>query len=209
MDYEKAYKEALERAEHVALTNEHKSAATYIFPELSETEDERIRKAIITHFVEGRAEVPTKAVLDEWIAYLEKQKEQKPAEWSEEERNGLTNTIALIQGYKDSSPNDEYAQENCDYSLDWLKSLRPQPKLEWSEEDKKKFNRIIEAIENDTTSTKLELELISFLESLRPHPHWKPSEEQMNWLETALNLSQDKPRIHGIIESLYEDLKKL
>lgn len=40
-------------------------------------------------------------------------------------------------------------------------------------------------------------------------PHWKPSEEQMDWLESAVKLSIDKPHIHGIIISLYEQLKRL
>lgn len=42
-----------------------------------------------------------------------------------------------------------------------------------------------------------------------PQSHWKPSEEQMDWLESAVKLSIDKPHIHGIIISLYEQLKRL
>ena len=38
---------------------------------------------------------------------------------------------------------------------------------------------------------------------------WKPSEEQMNWMESAVKLSTDKPHIHGIIISLYDQLKRL
>lgn len=39
--------------------------------------------------------------------------------------------------------------------------------------------------------------------------HWKPSEEQMNWIESAMIHSREMPRIHPIIVSLYNDLKKL
>ena len=39
--------------------------------------------------------------------------------------------------------------------------------------------------------------------------HWKPSEEQMEWLKSAVRLSTNKPHIHGSIISLYEQLKKL
>lgn len=56
---------------------------------------------------------------------------------------------------------------------------------------------------------------IDWLKSLRPDSYkncnsrWKPSEEQMDWLESAVKLSIDKPHIHGIIISLYEQLKRL
>lgn len=38
---------------------------------------------------------------------------------------------------------------------------------------------------------------------------WKPTEEQLTWLETAVRLSADKPHIHDTIKSLYEQLKQL
>lgn len=49
MDYEKAYNEALERARQVHTTNvdENKKSTEYIFPELKESEDERIRKVLV------------------------------------------------------------------------------------------------------------------------------------------------------------------
>ena len=56
MDYEKKYKEALERAKkyHQQLLDEDNpewaSEIAEIFPELAESEDERIRKSLITFF---------------------------------------------------------------------------------------------------------------------------------------------------------------
>lgn len=49
MDYEKAYNEALERARAVHTTNvvENKKSTEYIFPELKELENEKIRKELI------------------------------------------------------------------------------------------------------------------------------------------------------------------
>ena len=68
MDYEKLYNEAIERAK--------KHCADYvvetIFPELAESEDEKIRGAIIDHLKDNN--------LIEWANWLEKQGEQKPAE---------------------------------------------------------------------------------------------------------------------------------
>ena len=71
MDYEKLYKESLERAKKL-----HKDAITlqleqdikdyeYIFPELRQNEDEKIRSAIIDHLKDSN--------LIEWAAWLEKQ----------------------------------------------------------------------------------------------------------------------------------------
>ena len=53
MDYEQKYKEALERmkswvrGEHPECFSEAQKAAEFIFPELAESEDERIRKKVI------------------------------------------------------------------------------------------------------------------------------------------------------------------
>lgn len=86
MDYEKAYKEALERAKEFQKSKEGLCVLTAesIFPELAESEDEKIRKGLIDIFntALGQDFLQRKAGLNEKevIAYLEKQKEQKPAE---------------------------------------------------------------------------------------------------------------------------------
>lgn len=74
MDYEKAYKDALERARAGKPMNE-------VFPELHESEDERIRKEIIDYLSNEQHNVkqltPRTNEFEDWIAYLEKLKEQK------------------------------------------------------------------------------------------------------------------------------------
>ena len=78
MDYKKLYEEALERAKKIH--NEHKAqpfnAMTKVFPELAESEDEKIRKALIEMFISiGKRDfrdIPTKKI----IAWLEKQGKQ-------------------------------------------------------------------------------------------------------------------------------------
>ena len=90
MDYEKAYKEALERAKKL-----HKDAITlqleqdikdyeYIFPELKESEDERIRKFLIEDIKDTLSSKDFKHYnpehtkkLEEALAWLEKQGERK------------------------------------------------------------------------------------------------------------------------------------
>ena len=72
MDYEKAYKQALERAREIYHRGYYVSGdIEHIFPELKESEDERIRKDIISYLQrkqnQGELDAP------DWIAWLEKQ----------------------------------------------------------------------------------------------------------------------------------------
>ena len=161
MDYEQKYKSMLELARDYhsrCQTEEAKIELEAIFPELheSESEDERIRKELVQFLTDvknisedGRhswqvrkedAEMCTR-----FLAYLEKQKEQKPAddnplddsrftegfdagrsvqkifdepkhaEWSEEDENMVWNIISIV-GQSNSLRQDAMVA--------WLKSLR-------------------------------------------------------------------------------------
>ena len=81
MDYEKAYKQALERAKkNWELSNcPSRAMLEEVFPELRESEDERIRKMLIS-VVKHHADALEKAHEEEMLAWLEKRKEQKPAD---------------------------------------------------------------------------------------------------------------------------------
>jgi len=76
IDYEKAYKDALERAKMILCNIPEGSASVRdietIFPELRESDDERIRKKV-EEAIRGFLTNPIDA--DELLAYLEKQKE--------------------------------------------------------------------------------------------------------------------------------------
>ena len=82
MDYEKKYKEALERAR--AINNGETTGALgetvceFIFPELKESEDEKIRKDIIDHLqFLAKYCIESMPNVDKWIAWLEKQGKKK------------------------------------------------------------------------------------------------------------------------------------
>ena len=85
MDYEKSYKEALERAKALIETNTsdalfHLKDIESIFPELKESEDERIRKWCISHFKAAVLVTKNNAEYKEYlnnkvIPWLEKQGE--------------------------------------------------------------------------------------------------------------------------------------
>lgn len=99
----------------------------------------------------------------------------------------------------------------------YLEKLKAQKPAEWGEEDEKMRNNLIEFLIRLSANTRTDSTSINYsypreiawLKSLRPRSCWKPSEEQMEWLESAVKLSTDKPGIHGIILSLYEQLKRL
>jgi hypothetical protein len=79
----------------------------------------------------------------------------KPA-WSEEDENTIKVLMNII---KKSEIIDSiiYTDSLKEKLYDWLKSLRPQPKQEWSEEDEKMLNRIIEDFSDGKVSNILEV----------------------------------------------------
>lgn len=81
MNYEEKYKLALERARHYYLTGKGEPVdfIKMIFPELLESEDERIRKCII-ELVKQSSEILDKQNQNNMIAWLEKQCENKSAD---------------------------------------------------------------------------------------------------------------------------------
>ena len=89
-DYEKKYKEALEKANSAYKDEDRHLKATLgkIFPELKESEDEKIRKDIIAFIKENYSSAKR------WIAWLEK---QKPVELAKDDLSTLENWIGYIQ----------------------------------------------------------------------------------------------------------------
>jgi len=170
MDYEKKYNEALERAKAYhrnELAGSRKEMTEYIFPELRESEDERIRKAIVSlvYEMKGTYQSFAKVELDKMVAWLEKQKEQKPAEWSEEDEEMLEYIIGDVNDAKQLYTSQE-AKDMADKEIVWLKSLRPQPKQERSEEDERILKGIIGKIDHDQTYGVSKDEMLNFLKKL-------------------------------------------
>ena len=140
----------------------------------------------------------------------EKQKEQKPAEWSKEYKRIISEVVQLIE---DGALN----REEKDFYIGRLKSLRPQPKQEWSEEDDNIYNKALDAIYYKDINDKDEVvdalkalcDLISRKRKvIPPYARWKPSEEQVIALRWILNnIPYNMHKEH--ICHLYEQLKKL
>ena len=138
-------------------------------------------------------------------------------EWSEEDEKLYISALWHIKnscgnGGKDSGEYEVY---------NWLKSIKdrvqPKPKQEWSERDEKMKNLIISTL---TSMGTLNLEryhhmnldeVKDWFKSIKSQTHWKPSEEQMKALNTAVAVFRGLQGTYPIkdIESLYNDLKKL
>lgn len=162
----KAYDGALEQAKkELSQSGPDSDSARQIkrfFPELAENKGERIRKALVEIFsgcIKDNEFCHTGFTYAEITAWLEKQKEQKPADgkkysspecgttagvWSEEDKtNGwagedLSRYLSCLQRLGTGNPqqpetiNSQWFKEHC----------RSQSKPSWNEEDIHKFNRI-------------------------------------------------------------------
>jgi len=138
MNYEKAYKEAPERAKSKIENDKghvlYEDDIVAIFPELAESEGERISREItefLGDFNNGEYEIPNENTIDSWLSWLEKQGKDKPS-WSEEDEK----IIETMCKEGDLKPSE----------MRWLKSLKDrvqsQLKQEWSEKDENILKRI-------------------------------------------------------------------
>ena len=101
MDYEKMYKAVLETAKQWVkdgCSDKERICLECVFPELRESEDERIRKEMIEFLNQYKEDGLRGVDITPWISYLDKQKEQKPAEWSERDESiieGACNALEI------------------------------------------------------------------------------------------------------------------
>ena len=246
MDYEKKYNEALKwmRELYPGLHGATKEDAEHFFPELRESEDERIRKEMIAYFAH-RADVT--GFIDEgedckrWISYLEKQKEQKPIDypylpgWRKNHDNNkpeLKRSVLMLTTHG-VAEGEWLGEKWCQYRwscelkdgevLYWIhlsdlerlekegeEKQKEQKSAEWSEEDENMLNRIIETLSLPPIyDTKACAKMVSWLKSLRPS--WKPSDNQMSMLRAIVNDPNNvgAESCHLAMQSLYNDLLKL
>lgn len=136
-------------------------------------------------------------------------KENKTTEWNEKDESFYDSIMCeVVKEGMHPTP----AQAN------WLKSLPErfnlQPKQEWSEEDELFLGVCKNALSKYERSDKWDANIISKwletrLKSLRPQPHWKPSEEQMMALADTLEDMPEHYKPKCTLESLKRDLEKL
>lgn len=154
MDYEKKYKDALERAKLIRLQlfdiGEEANEIEHIFPELTESEDEKIKKELIDllNVLWRHYNFPyDRNKYEEFLAWLEKQNEQKSV-WNEEDEyqiNTILHGLDLKRElYKKEGNKTEEDRYNTQYN--WLKSFKPQNHWKPSEEQMNAFEHFVRSI---------------------------------------------------------------
>ena len=213
----KAYDEIIERAKTMLAAgevmygkeNNASRLITDIIPELAESEDERIRKALVSIVkwlgFDSSFFTATSVTKSEVLAYLKKQ-EQKPAEWNDTDMKEARDSLISVcrdWEYGKQTTLIPLAAVRARYFLEHLNEPKP---AEWSEEDENKIESIKELITMgrfaDTNTIRTIWEL---LDSLRPS--WKPSEEQIAELKALANGKAVFTK--DFIVKLYNDLLKL
>lgn len=129
-NYEKAYKEALEKIREglhplpdgTKISGVTRAFLEEVFPELKESEDERIRKVLIDYFNRYKEQeecgvktfygIPT----DNILTWLEKQGKKNPT-WSEGDET-------LLYEIVDYFNMDDALRHTENEIIDWLKSLK-------------------------------------------------------------------------------------
>ena len=220
----KAYDEAIRKAKITLDCCDSASIATKntvydIFPELKESEDERIRGAIIDHLKDNN--------LTEWAAWLKKQgkpsdKEMKTLLRTEYEK-GRADAIAEMQ--KDWSEEDELHIRELESLVkqEWaiaerendkdrihkmrdlsffLKILKPHLKQEWTEEDESMYTRTLGILGKCCMGhipTEVEEELNWFKSRLKPlRPQNNITDEELAQAKkNAYNDALDKIEYHS------------
>lgn len=190
------------------LTAECQESIHTLIPELAESEDERVRKALIDGIRQIRCK--NSVTQEQMLAWLEK---QKPAKWSEEDENMLT---GIIERGSSQIPFGELAlrKEQLEWLMDRFKFLhfqsrdyaitfwtyldehRPEGKMCLSNGECADIEKAF--IEHDWAK------ILRYAKKYRPS--WKPSEEQMEALENSTALTEKQGEA---LYSLVQDLKKL
>lgn len=131
MNYERKYKEALERAKRLhsePTGGTERIVCEQIFPELAESEDERTRKELMD-FVVGNT-INKDGKREKYLAWLEKQKEFT----SDEEKQGKEYVLWCINQAKKHAK-DENEMGTCWFAEKWLEK-QGDAKQELEKQDK-------------------------------------------------------------------------
>lgn len=221
MDYEKMYKEAVGKIQELLEEKKKKEMTNClfegelneIFSELRESEDERIKKYIIS-FIELNSGVnlsPDDA--KRMLAWLEKPKTEKVYLRFKVgdvvcSSNGTTLKIVGITDYCYNCTTTEGNKYSFGFDIQDEFEL-VEDKKEWSEEDEDMINSIIRELihqYNEEIPQGTEDE-IKWLKSLKDRYNWKPSEEELTAILVARNnvnsINAD------ILRKLYNELKRL
>ena len=211
----RAYDEALEKAKRLYEKGTITESLCHIFPELAESEDERIRKALIemVHDTTGdELWVDYGIHKEETLAWLEKQGEQKTEVKYVYTKFQIGDTIVEIKPNGYCQPvrvkyigDGAYSCESDDGKRSLSFPIINQDDYElveqkhaWSEEDEKKLNYLIALLQNSTmtnvalsaTNEGIEDFLKSLKNRVQPQPKQEWSEEDKDFIERLIDVTE-------------------
>lgn len=222
----KAYDEALKRAREWSETKNGyytpKELCEEIFPELKESEDERIQKSLIKAFGTIGKKDWGGLIVRDILAWLKKQGElvnslTKGLDNAHERIDELiqkNNELCInLEKQGEQKPSDEDMKEalRTEYEKGRADVIAEMQK-EWSKEDEVKINRIVACLENlNVADNDILLKDVDWLKSLKDRVKsqntWKPSDGQMSALKIATHYPD--LGLSRVLKTLYNDLDKL
>lgn len=185
MDREEALKIVRDLYEKSLFLKKDKEAITILIPELKDSEDERIRKALI-HLISEQDGILTAIngiSVKDVLAYLEKQKDLE---------------AEIEKAYKTA--------DKVQYEMGFDAGVASVQPVEWSEEDRDKVAQYLHDRDERMLWSEATKITSDILDILRPQPHWKPSVEQMR---AVFDASERNDKLGSVLSTLYNDLKKL
>ena len=231
----KAYDEAIEFA-----YNKHRFSSNLseiklieeIFPQLLESEGDRIRKAIIKMIsdIDGGFSFEKYGILKkDALAWLENQGQKSKRGLQEAYRETLFKIATILSQHEDKedSPFEKIREimiegDFCPMDLEDKEKIEQNPA--WSEEDDGNLEGIIDEIEaNKNNAPDYDLatydRFLSWLKLLKDRvgcevdcattKEWKPTKGQIKALEDLIQFLGCTKKVREDLKSLYEQLKKL
>ena len=203
MDYEKKYNEALEvakknleaidtQAEGCTFSGVgFKNTLIHCFPELAESEDEKIRKDIIEYFKDKRVDDGIQPMLESWIAWLEK---QSPSAYELGHAEGMR--VKNKEGLEKQGEQKDFGMKSAEESLGVSSETYNKivdeciygehKHVEWSEEDENKMNNLIQHLRVAYSQCDWLDETINWIKFLSPQKKQEWSEEDEEMLKSIL-----------------------
>ena len=190
----KAYDEALKKSKRLYEQGTITESLCYVFPELKESEDERIKKELIGFLKEeeAKADITSKRseTLCKYIVWLEKQYQTfTKKDVDDAYLKGICNTKQELekQGEQKSvikmkTPEESLGIDSDTYNKIVDECIYGEQKPAWSEEDNIHLTNAILAAEKEWGS---ESYTSKWLKSLKDRYTWNPNEEQIEALESA------------------------
>jgi hypothetical protein len=190
----------------------------YLFPELKESEDDRIKKELIEYFKWNTEQILDNFDNKDVLAWLEKHSEQKTIdEIAKEVCKNKESAMAFLKSAGIMNEKGELADEykieqgeqNPEEADNLHNYLYGEREATWSEEDNINCKRLLYFLDGGHLMHDHNIELSIWLKSLKERYTWKPSEEQIEILDMVLTNESMDDNIARILRELREQLKKL